>query len=91
MTIPTSGTCVGWMSRADVTNSNRAAMLSLKGRVDFTCLICCNQTHFAFSVGHEVVDPSFESVLWKSECFKHALVVSVCDVCLLPETLVDST
>ena len=66
-------------------------MLSLKGRVDFTCLICCNQTHFAFSVGHDLVDPSFESVLWKLECFRHALVVSVCDVCLLPETPDDST
>ena len=60
-------------------------MLSLKGRVDFTCLICCNQTPFAFSAGHEVVDPSFE------ECFRQALVVSVCDVCLLSETPDDST
>ena len=76
---------------ADVRNSNRAAALSLKGRVDFTCLTCCNQTHFAFPVGHEFVNPSFESVLWKFECFRHALVVSVCDVCVLPETLVDST
>ena len=65
------------MSRADVRNSNRAAMLSLMGRVDFTCLICCNQTHFALTVGHELVDPSFESVLWKLESFRHALVVSV--------------
>ena len=23
--------------------------------VDFTCLICCNQTHFALTVGHELV------------------------------------
>ena len=58
---------------------------------DFTCLICCNQTHFAFSVGYELVDPSFESVLWKFECFRHALVVSVCDVRLLSETPDDST
>ena len=75
------------MSRVDVTSSNRAAMLSLKGRVDLTCLICCNQTHFAFSVGQT----SFESVLWKLECIRHALVVSVCDVCLLPVTPDDST
>ena len=75
----------GWMSRADVTNSHRASTLSLKERVDFTCLICCNQAHFAFPVGHEFVNPSFELVLWKLECFRHALVVSVCDVCLLPE------
>ena len=46
-----------------MTSSDRAAMLSLKGRVDFTCLICCNQTHIAFSVGHEFANPSFESVL----------------------------
>ena len=65
------------MSRADVKNSNRAAMLSLKGRVDFTCLICCNQTHFAFTVGHKLVGPSFGSVLCKVECFRHALEVSV--------------
>ena len=45
--------------------------------VDFTCLICCNQTHFAFTVGHELVVPSFESVLWTLECFRHAIVVSV--------------
>ena len=79
------------MSRADVTNPNRAAMLSLKRRVDFKRLICCNQTRFAFSVGHELVHPSFESVLWKLEFFRCALAVSVCDVCLLPETPVDST
>ena len=48
-----------------------------EGRVDFTCLVCCYQTHFALTVGHELVDPSFESVLWKLECFRHALVVSV--------------
>ena len=60
--------------------------------VDITCLICCDQTHFAFSVGHELVGPSFESVLWTLECFRHALAVSVCDVCLLPDlTLDDST
>ena len=81
VTIPTSGTCVGCMSRA---------MLCVTGRVDFTSLLCCNQTHFAFSVGHEFINPSFESVLWKLKCFRHA-VVSVCDVCLLPETSVDST
>ena len=32
-------------------------MLSLKGRVDFTCLNCFGQTHFASAVGHELVDP----------------------------------
>ena len=53
VTIPTSGTCVGCMSRA---------MLCLTGRVDFTSLLCCNQTHFAFSVGHEFINSSFESV-----------------------------
>ena len=52
-------------------------MLSLKGRVDFTCVICCNQTHFASAVGHEFVDASFESVLWTLERFRHALVLSV--------------
>ena len=31
-------------------------MLSLKGRVDFTCLKCLSQTHFASAVGHELVD-----------------------------------
>ena len=35
----------------------RAATLSLKGRVDFTCLNCFCQTHFASAVGHEFVDP----------------------------------
>ena len=74
------------MSQADVTSSTRAAMLSLKWRVDFTCLNCSNKTHFAFSVGHGLVDPNFESVLWNFECFRHALVVSVCHVCLLPES-----
>ena len=59
--------------------------------VDFTCLICCDQIHIAFSVGHELVDPSFESVLWNLECFRHALVVRVCDVRLLLETPDDST
>ena len=53
------------MSCAHVRNSNRAAMLSLKGRVDFTCLNCFSQTHFAFTGGHELVGPSFESILWK--------------------------
>ena len=38
---------VVWMSCAEVRNSNGAAMLSLKGRVDFTCLNCFSQTHFA--------------------------------------------
>ena len=28
-----------------------------EGRVDFTCRLCCNQTHFASAVGHELVDP----------------------------------
>ena len=32
-------------------------MLSLKERVDFTCLNCFGQTHFASAVGHELVDP----------------------------------
>ena len=66
--------------------------------VDFTCLNCFTQTHFASAVGHELVDPkrrtrSFMekgfkriavrqisiqlSILRKSECFKHALVISV--------------
>ena len=51
---PNECTCVGWMSCADVRNSNRAATLSLKGRVDFTCLLCCNETHIA---SDELVDP----------------------------------
>ena len=38
-------------------NSNRAATLSLKGRVDFTCFNCFSQTHFESAVGHVVVDP----------------------------------
>ena len=94
------------MSCVGERNSNRAATLSLKGRVDFTCLNCFNQTHFASAVGHELVDPkrpmrSFMekgftgtavrhtsiqlSILWKSECFKHARVVSVltCRQCLI--------
>ena len=25
--------------------------------VDSTCLFCCNQTHFASAVGHDLVDP----------------------------------
>ena len=45
------------MSCVGERNSNRAATLSLKGRVDFTCLNCFNQTHFASAVGHELVDP----------------------------------
>ena len=45
------------MSRADVRNSSRAATLILEGRVDFTCLLCCNQTHFASAVEHGLVDP----------------------------------
>ena len=36
--------------------SNRAAMLSLKRRVDFTRLNCFSQTHFASVVGHKSVD-----------------------------------
>ena len=46
-------------------------MLSLKGRVDFTCLICCKlDSQFAFSVGHEFVDPSFESVFVEIAVFQ---------------------
>ena len=45
------------MSCAEVRNSNGAAMMSLKGRVDLTRLNCCSQTHFASAVGHELVDP----------------------------------
>ena len=45
------------MSCAGVRNSNRTATLSLNGRVDFTCLNCLSQTHFASAVGHELVDP----------------------------------
>ena len=36
---------------------SEGTMGCLKGRVDFTCLFCCNQTHFASAVGHELVDP----------------------------------
>ena len=45
-------------------NSSRAATLSLKGRVDFTCLLRCNQIHFASVVGHGLVDsvPSWRRV-----------------------------
>ena len=68
------------MSRADVKNSNKAAMLSLKGRVDFMSLLCCKlDSLFAVSFGHEFFDPSFESVLWKLEYLRNAFVVSVCD------------
>ena len=42
---------------AGVRNSNRTATLSLKGRIDFTCLNCFSQTHFASAVGHEFVNP----------------------------------
>ena len=45
------------MSCAEMRNSNRAATLSLKGRVDFTCFNCFSQTHFESAVGHVVVDP----------------------------------
>ena len=52
-------------------------------------------SHVSFVVirlsSHSQLDPSFESVLWKLECFRHALAVSVCDGCLLPETPDDST
>ena len=58
--------------------------------VDFTCLLCCNQTHFASAVGHELVDPKCQGFMWSavglvsiqlsslvtSECFRHALVIS---------------
>ena len=37
-----------------------AATLSLKGRVDFTCLNCFSQTRFASAVEHELVDPHVE-------------------------------
>ena len=37
------------------------------------------------------VDPSFEWVVWKMDCFRHAFAVRVCDVCLLSEILDDST
>ena len=57
-----------------VINSNRAATLSLKGRVDFTCLNCFSETHFATAVRQISAQLS---VLRKSECFKHALVISV--------------
>ena len=43
------------MSCVDVRNSSRVAMLSLKGRVDFTCLNCVSQTHFASAVEHGLV------------------------------------
>ena len=36
-----------YLSRLDERSSNKAATLSLKGRVDFTCLNCFSQTHFA--------------------------------------------
>ena len=64
------------LSRLDagVTNSNRAATLSLKGRVDFTCLNRFSQTHFATAFRH--ISIRF-SVSLNSECFSHALVVSV--------------
>ena len=58
---------------------------SFLSRLDESCRCA------AFSADHELVDPSFDSILWKSECFRHSLVVSVCDVCLLPETPDDST
>ena len=44
-----------WMNCADVRNSDRAATLSLKGRVDFTCLFCCNQTHFTSAADPNVL------------------------------------
>ena len=33
-----NGPCSSWMSRVDARDSNRHAMLSLKERVEFTCL-----------------------------------------------------
>ena len=51
------GWCLSWMSCVGVKNSNRASTLSVKGRVDFTCLNCFSQTHFSSAVGHELVDP----------------------------------
>ena len=38
-------------------------MLSLKGRVDFTCLNCFSQTHFASEVGHELVKCRTRSIM----------------------------
>ena len=57
VTIPTNGSWVVWMTCAEVRNSSSGATLSLKGRVDITCLHCFSQTHFASAVGHESVDP----------------------------------
>ena len=54
----THGVRVVWMSCAGVRNSNTAATLTLKGRVDFTCF---SQTHFASAVGHESVDPNVDA------------------------------
>ena len=47
-------------------------MLSLKVRVDFTCLICCGQTHFALTVGHELVEVlmRLQSVCVTCPCFQ---------------------
>ena len=42
--------------------------------VDFTCLNCFGQTHFATAV--RLISILF-SILWKSECFRHAPLVSV--------------
>ena len=69
------------MSCAEVRNSNRAAMRSLKERVDFTFPNCFSQTHFASAVRH--ISIQF-SILRKSECFKHALVNSVSDLTQVP-------
>ena len=32
--------------------------------VDFTCLFCCNQTHFPSAVGHELVDPKMSNAFY---------------------------
>ena len=62
------------MSCAEVRNSSRAATLSLKGRVDFTCLNCVCQTHFASAVGHVLVDPNVERVLsWRRVSYEQQL------------------
>ena len=54
------------MSCAGEIISSKAATLSLKGRVDFTCLNCFSQTHFASAVERALVDPDVDCVLsWR--------------------------
>ena len=43
--------------------------MSLKGRVDFTCLNCFSQTHFASAVGHVSVDPKRLNAFFHGEGF----------------------